>query len=57
MVQQNYCQVSTYRMRETLAGGNVGEWTRFEHLAKENLANNRSANRLLMMSTNLDAWF
>ena len=39
-----------------MAGGNIGELTHFEHLAKENLVNNRSANRLLMISTNLDGF-
>ena len=28
-----------YRMEGTLAGGNVGELIRFEHLAKESLVN------------------
>ena len=36
--------------------GKFGELTRFEHLAKESLANYRSANRLLIVSTNLDGF-
>ena len=51
MPQQICCQVSAYRME-----GNIGELTCFEHLAKGNLANHRSANRLLMISTNLDGF-
>ena len=36
--------------------GKFGELTRFEHLAKEILANYRSTNRLLIVSTNLDGF-
>ena len=38
-----------------LYGGKVGKWTHFEHLAKERQIN-RSANRLLIVSTNLDSF-
>ena len=41
-------------MEGNFGGGNVGELTRFEHLAKKVWQINRSANRLLMISTNLD---
>ena len=37
-------------------GGKFGELTLFEHLGKESLANYRSANRLLIVSTNLDGF-
>ena len=37
-------------------GVKVGELTLFEHLAKESLQINRSANRLLIVSTNLDGF-
>ena len=36
--------------------GKVGELTRFEHLAKESLENYKSANRLLIVSTNLNGF-
>ena len=36
--------------------GKFGELTCFEHLAKESLANYRSANRFLIVSTNLDGF-
>ena len=36
--------------------GKFGELTHFEHLAKESLANYRSANRLLIVSTNLNGF-
>ena len=39
-----------------MAGVKFGEMTRFEHLAKESLANYRSANRLLIVSTNLNGF-
>ena len=37
-------------------GVKFGELTRFEHLAKESLANYRSANRLLIVSANLNGF-
>ena len=40
--------------RGTLVGGNIGKLICFKHLAKESWWINRSANRLLMISTNLD---
>ena len=36
--------------------GNFGELTRSEHLAKESLVNYRSANKLLIVSTNLNGF-
>ena len=39
-----------------MAGGKFGELTCFEHLVKESLANYRSANRLLIVGTNLDGF-
>ena len=36
--------------------GKFGELTRFEHLRKESLVNYRSANRLLIVGTNLDGF-
>ena len=47
----------THRMEGKFGvGEKFGKLTRFEHLAKESLVNNRSANRLLMISTNLDGF-
>ena len=37
-------------------GVKFGESTLFEHLAKESLVNYRSANRLLIVFTNLDGF-
>ena len=45
-----------YRIAGKFGGGNFDELTHFEHLAKESLADYRSANRLLIVSTNLNGF-